>query len=81
MKNYYINEKVYGLPKPLKKGHNSSPNSDRIDKEYIHRWEDSRGYVLYRVMLKRQGVYKTKYFKTFKEAKLFRDMLRINKYL
>ncbi len=80
--NQYINEMIYGLPRPLKKGANTSPTSKRVDKEYIHRhFDKNTGYVRFRVLVKRQNVYKCKYFKTFKEAKMFRDMLRINKYL
>lgn len=78
--NNYINEKIYGLPKPLRKGHNTSPISKRVGKEYIHRWSDGV-YSKYRVVLKRGNVYKTKYFSKLKEAKLYVEMLRNNKYL
>ena len=81
MKNDYIEAVIYGLPRPLRKGANTSTNSKRIDKEYIHKHTNEKGFIYWRVLVKRQDVYKCKYFKTFKEAKLFRDMLKINRYL
>jgi hypothetical protein len=76
----YINEKIYGLPRPLKIGHNTSTNKERKDKEYIHKVE-IRGYTYYKVHIKRQDTSRIKYFKTMKDSKLFVLMLRENKYL
>jgi len=76
----YINEKIYGLPKPLKRGANTSPTSKRKNKEYVHK-VILNGYTYYKVHIKRQDVSKIKYFKTLKEAKLFVLMLKANKYL
>jgi hypothetical protein len=78
--NKYIKGMVYGLPKPSRMGWNTSPKSFRKDKEYIHKVE-MKGYTYFKVHLKRQDVSKIKYFKKFKEAKLFVDLLRENKYL
>ena len=78
--NSYIDEKIYGLPKPLRKGHNSSPNKGRKGREYIHNViVGSNKY--YKVHVKRQNVSKIRYFKKLKEAKLFLQFLRENKYL
>lgn len=76
----YINEKIFGLPKPLRKGHNTSATSKRIDKEYVHKVTIG-GYVYYKCHVGRQGKSKIRYFKKMKEAKLFVEMLRINKYI
>jgi hypothetical protein len=78
--NYYINTKIYGLPVPTKTGHNTSPNKLRKDLEYIHKVH-IRGSDYYKVHLKRQGISKIKYFSKLKEAKLFVEFLRLNKYL
>lgn len=79
MKNQYINDKIYGLPKLLKKGCNTSPNKNRIDSEYVHKVEINK-YFYYKVHIKRQDVSKIKYFTKLKQAKLFVAMLRSNKY-
>lgn len=77
--NSYINKKIYGLPKPLKKGSNTSPNKKRINQEYIHKV--TIGYSVYfKVHIKRQGISKIKYFKTRKLAQTFVLMLKENSY-
>jgi hypothetical protein len=78
--NNYIDDKIFGLPAPLKKGGNTSPTSARKDKEYIFKVEIN-GNKYYKVHINRQRVSKIKYFKRFKQAKLFVAMLRENKYL
>lgn len=82
--NNYIEGKIFGLPKPMRMGHNTSATSSRIDKEYIHRVV-IKDCIYYKVHIARNHnkIYtsKIKYFKAFKEAKLFVDMLRVNKYL
>lgn len=75
----YIKGKIYGLPKPYKIGYNTS-HKKRINKEYVHKVE-IYGFVYYKVHLKRSNVSKIKYFKKLKDAKLFVDMLRLNRYL
>lgn len=75
----YINEKIYGVPKPLKKGARTS-KAKKKGTEYIHK-VTINGSTYYKVHVKRQGMSKIKYFKNRKSAKLFVDMLRINKYL
>lgn len=77
--NTYINAKIFGLPKPLRDGVNTSPTKKRVDMEYIHKC-NMHNIIYYRVLIKRQDKYKTKYFKSLKEAKLFRDMLKENRY-
>lgn len=76
----YINDKIYGIPKPLRAGHNTSPDKLRVNKEYVHR-VSIKGNTYYKCHIKRQGISKIKYFKTFKDAKFFVEMLRENKYL
>lgn len=76
----YIDEKVHGLPKPLRKGHNTSPTSKRKDKEYIHKVTIGN-ITYYKFHMERQGKSKIKYFKKLKNAKLFAEMVRANKYL
>ena len=78
--NDYINEKIYGLPKPTRYGWNTSPTSRRKDKEYIYKVE-IRGCKYYKVHVHRQGESKIKYFKRLKYAKMFVAMLRVNKYI
>lgn len=75
----YINSKIFGVPKPLKKGARTGYKKKR-HYPYVHS-VSMRGYQLWKVHIKRQNVSKIKYFKTLKEAKLFVDMLRENKYL
>jgi predicted transcriptional regulator with HTH domain len=77
--NKYIDTKIFGLPKPLRKGSNTSKTSKRIGKEYVHKWTDGKS-VLWRCLIKRQNKYGAKYFKTMKEAKTFVLMLRENRY-
>jgi len=78
--NNYIDDRIFGIPKPLNKGHNTSPNKSRIGMEYIHKVK-IKNNVYFKVQIKRQNVSKIKYFKQLKEAKLFVMMLRENKYL
>ena len=80
MKNNYIDSKIYGVPAPLKKGHNTSPNKKRIGMEYIHK-VNIDGKQRIKVHIKRQGKSKIKYFKKLKDAKMFVAFLRENKYL
>lgn len=75
----YINEKVYGLPKPLAKGHNTSP-SKKERAAYVHK-VTIRNRVYYKVHLKRQNISKIKYFKKKETAEIFVSMLKENKYL
>lgn len=79
MSREYIEAKIYGLPKPLSKGHNTSPTK-KGGKEYVHKVK-VRGYDYFKVHIKRQDVSKIKYFKLKKDAEMFVDMLRENKYL
>lgn len=80
--NQYIDSKIFGLPKPLRKGGNTSPNKKRIGKEYIHTVFAGDGtYKYYKVHIKRQNKSKIKYFKKLKDAKIFVEMLRQNNYL
>lgn len=76
--NNYIYETIYGVPKPLRKGHNTSPNSRRVGKEYVHRVLIN-GSKYYKVHVKRQGVSKIKYFKKMRQAKLFVSIMRENR--
>ena len=78
----YINNKIFGLPKPLRKGHNTSSTSKRTGKAYVHKvFIGGVKSPYYKCHIKRQNKSKIKYFKTMKEAKLFVLMLRENKYL
>lgn len=74
----YINDKIFGLPKPLQKGHVTSPTGK--PKGYVHK-VSIHGNTYYKVHIKRQGVSKIKYFKQLKIAKIFVLMLQENKYL
>lgn len=74
----YINEVIYGVPKPLRKGHNTSPTSKRVGKEYVHK-VTIYGCTYYKVHVKRQGVSKIKYFKKLRQAKLFVSIMRENR--
>lgn len=76
----YIEGKVYGLPKPKRKGYNTRYKHTR--KEYIHK-VTINGSTYFKVHLARNSgtQSKIKYFKTEKEAELFVEMLRLNKYL
>jgi len=78
-KREYINAKVYGLPKPLRDGKCTSPFK-AIDTEYIYPVM-IKGLLYFKVQLHRGGKHKTKYFKSFKTAVIFRDMLKLNRYL
>ena len=78
--NNYIDEKIHGLPKPLRKGHNTSPTSRRKNKEYVHKVTIGN-HKYYKCHVKRQGVSKIKYFKKLKDAKFFVAFLRENRYL
>lgn len=79
MSREYITDKIYGLPKPLSKGHNTSPTKDG-GKEYLHK-VSIKGYAYFKVHIKRQNVSKIKYFKKRKDAVVFIDMLKENRYL
>lgn len=74
----YINERIWGVPKPNKKGgdtrvkHNLPP--------YVHK-VDIDGYIKYKVHVKRGDVSKIKYFNTLQEACMFAEMLKLNPYL
>jgi hypothetical protein len=75
----YITSKVYGLPKPKRQGFNTGSKHRR--KEYVHK-VNIRGYDYFKVHIARStGECKIKYFKTFKEASLFVDMVKVNPYL
>lgn len=76
----YINKKIFGIPKPLKEGYNTSSTSDRTGKEYIHKVK-IYSTIYYKFHIKRQNVSRIKYFKKFKDAKLFMLMLVENNYL
>jgi len=78
--NNYIDGKIYGVPTPLKKGHNTSPTKKKIGTEYVHK-VNCHGYKYYKVHIKRQNKSKIKYFKKLKDAKMFVAFLRENKYL
>ena len=75
----YINDKIYGVPKPLKKGARTSLKKKK-GSEYIHKVMIN-GSTYWKVHVKRQGTSKIKYFKERKSAVMFVEMLRINKYL
>jgi hypothetical protein len=75
----YINEKIYGLPKPLHNGVNTSATKKRIGKEYVFK-VCITGIEYYKVHIKRQNKSKIKYFKKLKDAKIFVEFLRKNKY-
>jgi hypothetical protein len=78
-KKDYINEKIYGLPKPEREGYNT--RHKHFNKPaYIHK-VTTNGCGYFKVHIKRGGVSKIKYFKTQKEAELFVIFLRENKYL
>ena len=74
----YIESKVYGLPKPKRKGNNTGSKHRR--KEYVHK-VTIRKNTYYKVHVKRDDKSKIKYFKTFKVACIFIDMLKENPYL
>jgi hypothetical protein len=78
--NSYIEGKIYGLPKPSRKGHNTSPTKRRIGAEYIHKVQIG-DYKYFKVHMSRGGISKIKYFKKRKQAKLFVEFLRENRYL
>lgn len=73
----YLNEKIYGIPKQKRKGHNTG--SGKRKKEYVHKINIS-GYEYYKVHIKRGQKSKIKYFKSFKEASMFVDLLKLNPY-
>ena len=75
----YIDGKIFGVPKPLRNGFNTRfKNKNHYPHVYF---VNIRGYERWKVQIKRQNKSKIKYFKTLKEAKLFVDMLRNNKYI
>ena len=73
----YINKKIYGLPKPTKKGYSTRFKTKLSP--YVHS-VNIKDYKYYKVDLQRQGVAKIKYFKTKKEAEIFVQFLRLNNY-
>jgi hypothetical protein len=79
IKRDYINKKVFGLPKPLRDGKCTSPLKPE-GTEYIYPVMINN-QLRFKVQLHRGGKSKIKYFKDFKTAVLFRDMLRLNRYL
>jgi hypothetical protein len=74
----YINKKVFGLPKPLRKGGNT--RIKHALPAYIHKIK-MNGSRYFKVHLKRQGKSKIKYFKTLGEAEMFVELLRLHPYL
>jgi len=79
MSRDYIEGMIYGLPKPLSKGHNTSPTK-KGGKEYVHK-VNIQGRQYFKVHIKRQDTSKIKYFKLKKDAEMFVDMLKENRYL
>jgi hypothetical protein len=75
----YIKSKVYGLPKPLRRGWKTSSTKTEETK-YIYLVK-IKGFRYYKVHLKRQGLSKIKYFKTMNQALVFVEFLRLNPYL
>lgn len=73
----YLPQKVYGVPKATKQGHNTSSIKPRY---HLYRVKIT-GYTYYKVHLKRQDKSKIKYFKTKIEAQVFIDSLMLNPYL
>jgi hypothetical protein len=75
----YFNKKIWGLPKPKRKANNTG--SKRRKKEYVHK-VNIGGFVYFKVHIARDSgkSSKIKYFKTFKEACMFVDLLRLNPY-
>jgi hypothetical protein len=78
--NNYIDGTIYGVPKPLRKGHNTSPTKKKVGTEYVHKVVMS-GIKYFKVHIKRQNKSKIKYFKKLKDAKMFVAFLRENKYI
>jgi hypothetical protein len=76
----YFNKKIVGLPKPKRLANNTGSKHRR--KEYVHR-ACINGYEYYKVHVSRNSgkQCKIKYFKTFKEACTFVELLRLNPYL
>lgn len=77
----YLPQKVFGLPKALKKGSNTSPTKPRYHLYPVKINKNGYSYNYYKVHLKRQDKSKIKYFKTKLEAQLFLDSLKLNPYL
>lgn len=79
----YILAKIYGLPKARKVIHKRYKNT-KPGREYIHKVNISN-IDYYKVQVARNHdskyISKIKYFRKLKEAKLFVDMLRENRYL
>ena len=76
---FYVDGKIFGLPKPLKAGGNTR-FKNKNHYPHVHNVIIG-GNNYWKVHIKRQNKSKIKYFKTIKEAKLFVEMLRNNKYL
>lgn len=76
----YIATKVFGLPKPKRKGHNTGSPHRR--KEYVHKVTIGE-YTYFKVHVARNSgtQSKIKYFKTFQEACSFVELLKLNPYL
>ena len=78
MKKNYIDKKIYGLPKPSKKGHNTRFKHKM--NPYIHKVKIN-GYIYFKVHLERKKNSKIKYFKNKFQAEIFTDFLLLNLYL
>ena len=82
----YINKKIYGLPKPLRAGNNTSPHrKDRIP--YLHLVNvgtKDKSRLYWKVHIKRQGKDKKKYFagdvKGKQDALNYLKFLELNPY-
>lgn len=76
----YITERIFGLPKQKQNGWNTG--SKHRKKEYVHK-VSIRGYRYFKVHIARNSgkISRIKYFKTFKEACLFIDLLKLNPYI
>lgn len=75
----YITGKIYGLPKPLK---TRTKESRKKEAGTQHVYSVVIGVTkYYKVHFKRQDISKIKYFRKKTDALMFREMLRLNKYL
>jgi hypothetical protein len=76
----YIEGTIFGLPKPARKGWNTYPATKKEGSEYVHKVTIGN-CTYFKVHIGRKGKSKIKYFKKLKDAKMFVEMLRQNKYL
>lgn len=76
----YINNKIFGLPKQKRIGTNTGSKHRR--KEYVHKVTISNN-IYYKVHIARNSgkQSKIKYFKKFRDACSFVDLLKLNPYL